>query len=837
MSITAVQADPSGRIIAWDENGYSFTVAREVSGAPIYVRGRASGKAAQYAEFKYTAYGAFTDLVGEVRTDLLPNLVSEAQSRGDSGGGSSQSIYAGPAASGNNDTEVLQEFFDDMAATALTANRQLKLILPPNGIYLMDGLFLRSNLDIDLNGSTLKKVRDADYTGAGALTARSAILRAPLQKNGNTWYGAADNFAVRNGTLDANNRDTLAVLDLYNVRNFLCDGLTLITSQWSRNWATRGGGYATFLNGRILGSAGLYQDGGHWQYGGSIWDNWEIHSGDDGLAAGDDAVSANVYMDDQGLDYFIARNIRVLSARGAAAKVYTSATKPFSAAPNNYTKTGKVKGVDIQVTGKSGLLRNGGVSVFSHAAPGSRKVDDLSGVRVHAELEVGTAGNAVWDAVSGVIVGSPTNVTRAAAAVVSLAGHNLPAGKVVHLMPDPGGMNTLNGFHQVMADGLTTDTFQLSDIAYRNSPALNTTGAPAWTTGKLVAVGSGTGYAVGDELTPAGGTYVRQAKYLVTQVDANGAVEAVRRLDEGNYSVLPATPNTPTGGSGTGCTLQLFLVHDGVNAFGVKSYAGQDAAITGRILINDTTHASAPRFRPFMIVDSEAVNLKVFYPKLPNWGGYVMNESALQMSKKNVIHCRMICNGALVANESPIMLLNSADTVVSGSIEELPSNTSAVAFPIGGASMSPKNIAGITGDTNSSFDVAHFGWKAGQIVRISGNVLSSGSLDGHYIIRRVFGDTTFYLRALAGAQVGLAGATVTQKGTIELANNTAKITELNVSVAQNSTGTIGVQAANTAPHRVTQVTIADCNFLGVETPINPNVAQAPMGYVNRDNRV
>lgn len=66
MSITAVQTDPSGRIIAWDENGYSFTVGRSASGAPIYVRGRASGKAAQYAEFKYDSAGAFSGVVGDV---------------------------------------------------------------------------------------------------------------------------------------------------------------------------------------------------------------------------------------------------------------------------------------------------------------------------------------------------------------------------------------------------------------------------------------------------------------------------------------------------------------------------------------------------------------------------------------------------------------------------------------------------------------------------------------------------------------------------------------------------------------------------------------------------
>ena len=252
-------------------------------------------------------------------------------------------VFEFPAFSGGDDTVILQEFFNDISADAVAAKRQLTVLLPKNSVGLIEGLFIRPNLKIDLNGSTLRKIRGADYSGAGALTARAAVLRAPLAKTGNTWYGAADNITVCNGVLDANNQDTLAVLDLYNVRNFLCEGVTLITAQWSRNWATRGGGYAVFKKGSILGQAGLFQDGAHWQYGGCVWDDWYIEAGDDALAAGDDAVSANVYMDDQGLDYFFARNIRVVSARGAALKVYTAATKPFSGAPNNYTRTGRVQ--------------------------------------------------------------------------------------------------------------------------------------------------------------------------------------------------------------------------------------------------------------------------------------------------------------------------------------------------------------------------------------------------------------------------------------------------------------------------------------------------------------
>jgi len=742
-----------------------------------------------------------------------------------------------PLPSGNDDSSIGQEFLDDMASDAAAAKRQLKIALSPNSTYLMGGWFLRPNLDIDLNGSTLKKVLNADYSGGGAATARSAVLRAPVSKTGNSWYGIADNITVRNGTLDANNKDTLSLLDLYNVRNFLADGLTLITSQWSRNWATRGGGYATMLNGRILGSAGLFQDGAHWQYGGIVWDNWYIESGDDALAAGDDAVSTSVYMDDQGLDYFVAKNIRVAAARGAAIKVYTALTKPFSGAPNNYTKTGKVRGVDVQVSGKSGLLRNGGVAVFSHVTTsGTRNPDDLCGIRVHADLEVGTAGNAVWDAVSGVVVGNPTSVTAANPVVVTLDGHNLPAGKVVHLIPAIGGMNNLNGFHQVRSNNLAANSFELSDIAYRNNVGLNGTGFNAWTTGQLVSVGSGTGYTVGEELTVAGGTFVRPAKYLVTQVDANGAVEAVRRLDEGEYSVLPPTPNSPTGGAGSGCTLQLFLQHDGINAYGVKSVAGKEVTVTGQIRINDTT-GTATRFKSFYIADSEGTRLSTYFPLVPADGGLLTNESAQQYSKRNTISCRMVCGPTFTSGASPVTLANSADTVVSGSIENVPTNAIGVSFPVNGNSLHQRPIVDIAGPTNAVFQVAHGNWKAGMFVRIYNNVLSSGTLDGYYVIRRVYGDSSFALRKLiTGEQVGLGAATVTTLGNIEVANNTAKLVDLNITPLINTDSHFGVSAASSSPYRVSALDIVNCNFAGMATSIGANVKNAPCGYSEVNNR-
>lgn len=775
--------------------------------------------------------------------------VADALSEGAVWTGQALSGDVCPSTTGNDDTALIAEFLDDMSSDAVSAKRVLRVAFPLGQTYLTQGNFLRSNLDIDLNGSHIKKI--SKTTGSNEFTSpQVAVFRTgPWSKNGNTWYGNADNITVRNGTLDTNNCDNRGVIELHGVRNFLADRLTLITSQWAQAWAIRGGGYGFFTNGRILGQARLYQDGLHWQYGGAIFSNWYVEAGDDAVAAGDDAGSANVYMDDQGLEFFMARNIHCVSTRGAAIKVYTPSSKPFAAAPNNYTKTGRVRNVDVQVTGRVGQLRNGGVSVFSHAAAGSRNPDDLQGIRIHADLTVGTDGRAVWDAVSGTIVGSPTNVTQEAAvnantgAVVTLNNHGLSAGQVVTFLLPPGSMNNLNGFYQVRPLNLTANTFRLSDYAYRNNWGLGTAGAPAWTSGQLIKVGSGSGYAVGDELTLSGGTYVRPAKWLVTQVDANGAVEAIRRLDEGDYSALPSSPNSPTGGSGTGCTLQLYTTHDGVNAFGVKCVAGSDVDITGRININDTT-GTAARFKSFWISDSYNVNLKTDFPAVPANGGLLTNEGAIQLSRGNKINCRMFCpdNLTLDTGYSPIMLSNSADTVVSGMIENLPASATAVAFPIGGNSIGSRAISSITGSSNSSFQCAHGGWKAGQIVRISGNVLSAGSLDGYYIIRNVLDNSTLQLKTLQsgttpGTQVGLGAATVTTPGTIEVANNTAVLRDLTVTPKPNTNSHVGVNAASTSPHRLSMLTIENCDFSALATTIGANVTQAPVRYAVSNTKV
>ena len=80
----------------------------------------------------------------------------------------------------------------------------------------------------------------------------------------------------------------------------------------------------------------------------------------------------------------------------------------------------------------------------------------------------------------------------------------------------------------------------------------------------------GTGYTLNDVLTLVGGTFAAVAQFIVTGVSA-GVVTQVTRSNTnfGNYTVLPTSPAATTGGTGTGCTLNMlweFLTTSFTNA-------------------------------------------------------------------------------------------------------------------------------------------------------------------------------------------------------------------------------------------------------------------------------
>lgn len=107
--------------------------------------------------------------------------------------------------------------------------------------------------------------------------------------------------------------------------------------------------------------------------------------------------------------------------------------------------------------------------------------------------------------------------------------------------------------------------FELADTGVF-ADTLGTTGIVVYATPNSAAgLGTGTGYAVGNDLTVVGGTG-SAAVLDVVSVDGSGAVKSVRLNagggSPGAYSVLPTNPVSVTGGAGTGATFVLDFASD-----------------------------------------------------------------------------------------------------------------------------------------------------------------------------------------------------------------------------------------------------------------------------------
>lgn len=736
-------------------------------------------------------------------------------------------VRLAPPATGYNDTVRLEEFLNDTSSDAIALGRPLTASLRKEHTYLVDGINHPEFVILDGNGSTLKKITNANYSESMFTSNKVAVIKAKWILKNNSWYGSARNMGLRNIILDSNNKNYIAIMDYMNAEDLNIENVTMIAGLWALNWSTRISGKRININNfKILGATRVFQDGLHVLYGEDIHvSNGYIESGDDGVATGDDQVTASVYCDDQSLKNFSVRNVTVLSTRGNGYKAYTPATRPFAGL--GYTKTGKVYGGNVHIVGKAGILRNGAVSILNHASPDNRVLNDLRDISVFANIETGFDGKGVYSAVPGTIIGSPTAVTATNPVQVNLAGHGLTTGEVISFIDiAPSGMQNLVGFYQVRNPA--ANTLELSDNAFRSNIGLDGSTFAAWTTGKLIKCSSGTGYKVGEDLTIDGGTFDEPAVYRVTQVGSNGEVQAVRPISRGKYSILPPTPNSPTGGSGTGCTLHLELSHSGINSFGAHYVGCSDVTIDGRIDINDTT-GSATRFYGAYMVDTENSKVHFSIPNVPaNGGVWVVQESTIQKAKNNTINNRMVCTN-MPSSAAAVTVFNAENTTVSGIIEELTSNSYAVRLAFSGNSWQSRTLSSISpSGSAAAFECAYLGWKQGDYVVITNNVLNNGTLNGYYSINQIVNGTTLTLRDLDGNIVILNGATVTTPGTISLANNTLNVQKLVVKKAAGATGVAAIGAASNNPPRATYLNVSDCDFGQVDSPIDANSSAVPI---------
>lgn len=106
---------------------------------------------------------------------------------------------------------------------------------------------------------------------------------------------------------------------------------------------------------------------------------------------------------------------------------------------------------------------------------------------------------------------------------------------------------------------------------------------PQSVAGGTIASG-GSGYKVGDIPGPADGALVDgslAASFYVKSVDSNGAITAVVLLEGGYYIVLPSTPSSVTGGSGTGAVLNLTFTTPSTLSWQVPAASDLQTVLTG----------------------------------------------------------------------------------------------------------------------------------------------------------------------------------------------------------------------------------------------------------------
>jgi hypothetical protein len=196
---------------------------------------------------------------------------------------------------------------------------------------------------------------------------------------------------------------------------------------------------------------------------------------------------------------------------------------------------------------------------FTLAAKGTGAVQSLSAFRA------GTSG-ANYNQFTGAattqspiysVAGSDTNISQ----VFQPKGTG-----AIDLAAGSSGVNISNG------GTVTAITRTATGSSYTSIPSIaisapTTAGGVQATASITMAAGAGsavtpasggTGYTLNDTLTIVGGTNTLTAQFTVTAV-SGGVVTQVTRSNTnyGNYSVLPSSPVATTGGTGTGCTLNM----------------------------------------------------------------------------------------------------------------------------------------------------------------------------------------------------------------------------------------------------------------------------------------
>jgi hypothetical protein len=238
------------------------------------------------------------------------------------------------------------------------------------------------------------------------------------------------------------------------------------------------------------------------------------------------------------------------------------------ATPNSPTG-GAGTGATLNLTMATGLgyTNSNGTNLNSllTIAGGSGTAATISITAVNASgaiTSVAIATNGLYS-VAPTSPNSPTGSSGTGASLVFTitggGGTNYSVNDVLTLAGGTGTNATLT-VTSVDAGGAITGIAIASIGGYTAAPA--SPNSPTGGTGSNATVnvtfigGTGSGYTVGDVLTLSGGTGTA-ATFGVASVGTAGVITSVTNISAGNYTVLPPTPNVPTGGTGSSALLNV----------------------------------------------------------------------------------------------------------------------------------------------------------------------------------------------------------------------------------------------------------------------------------------
>lgn len=226
--------------------------------------------------------------------------------------------------------------------------------------YLTDGVLLKPRIRIQGNGKFKKR------TDGGTINT-NALIRAVETNVGGSYYGTYYDIDITDVTLDGNGKISSSnLVSILFIQNLLIEGVTVARYSPGSFAMILGGKNIVVKKNKILGGAALFEDGIHIAQGSdiSIEDNY-VEAGDDAIALGIDPASITQFGTSfyDGVQNVVITNNRVKSNRANALSLYTSADSPNAV---YFIKNVTVK----NLTGSSGVLRNGGVLISDKGSPG-----------------------------------------------------------------------------------------------------------------------------------------------------------------------------------------------------------------------------------------------------------------------------------------------------------------------------------------------------------------------------------------------------------------------------------------------------------------------------------